>query len=77
MNKIKIWFIKRTIERNPAMSKIMEYLKGKKTYLTAIAMGVAAAMKALGHEVPNEVFEFLAALGLITLRAGISKSEKL
>lgn len=55
------------------MKKIIKYLSGKKTYITAIVIGIVAAAKQLGYEVPDGVLEILAALGLISLRAGITK----
>ena len=58
------------------MKKIIKYLEGKKTYITAIVIGIVAAAKQLGYEVPPGVLEILAALGLISLRAGVKKSEK-
>ena len=64
------------MESEVNVKKIMEYLKGKKTYLTAIVIGIVAAAQQLGYEVPPGVLEILAALGLISLRAGMKKSEK-
>ncbi len=52
----------------------MEWLKGKKTYITAIVYAIAAILTELNiFHVPPHVFQILAATGLITLRAGISK----
>ena len=55
----------------------MEWLKGKKLYLTAIVYAVAAVLNETGvYVVPELLFQVLAAIGLITLRAGIAKAEK-
>ena len=50
----------------------MEWLKGKKTYITAIVYAIAVALNETGvYVVPEYVFQILAAIGLITLRAGV------
>lgn len=54
----------------------MDWLIGKKTYLTAIAIGVLAAAQALGYPVPEWVYAILGALGLGTLRAGVANEVK-
>jgi hypothetical protein len=52
----------------------MEWLKGKKTYITAIVYAVATVLNELGiYVVPEYIFGVLASIGFITLRAGISK----
>jgi hypothetical protein len=51
-------------------------LAGKKTYLTAAAMGVAAFLRGLGwldQQQYELVLGLLGSLGLATLRAGVSK----
>lgn len=51
----------------------MTWLKGKKTYITAIVYAIAAVLTELGiYVVPEYVFQILAATGLMTLRSGIS-----
>jgi hypothetical protein len=52
----------------------MNWLKGKKTYITALIYGIAAILNETGvYVVPEYLFQVLAAIGLITLRAGVSK----
>ena len=53
----------------------MEWLKGKKTYITAFVYAIAAVLNELGiYVVPEYVFQIIASVGLITLRAGISNA---
>lgn len=55
------------------MNKVLDWLKGKRTYITAIVYAVAAVLSETGvYVVPELVFQVLAAIGLITLRAGVS-----
>ena len=54
----------------------MDWLAGKKTYLTALAIGVLAAAQALGYPVPEWVYGILGALGLGTLRPGVANEVK-
>ena len=57
------------------MSKILNWLKGKKTIITAVVYAIAAVLNETGvYAVPAFVFQVLASLGLITLRLGV-KSE--
>jgi len=54
----------------------MEWLKGKKTYITAAAMFIIGGCRATGWLDPataDTILEMLAAVGLITLRAGVAK----
>lgn len=55
------------------MSKVVEWLNGKKTYITAIVIGVCAALQASGIEIPEYVYVLLGAFGLGAVRAGIKK----
>lgn len=48
---------------------ILAWLNGKKTYITAILIGVFATLQALGIVVPEWVYAILASLGLGALRA--------
>lgn len=57
------------------MTKIIEFLKGKKTYLIALLIGILAALDYLGISVPKFIYTALGALGLGTLRAGLTKIE--
>ena len=74
--RLKIWFLKRTIKGNEPMKKLFSWLQGKKTHITAIMIGVSAGLSALDIEIPKEVWAILGALGLTSLRDGISKSGK-
>jgi hypothetical protein len=52
----------------------MEFLKGKKTFITAIVYALASVLTELNiYIVPEFVFSLLASIGLITLRLGIKK----
>jgi hypothetical protein len=51
------------------MAKILEWLKGKKSYIVAIILGIEAALQSLGINIPGWVTTLLAALGLGALRA--------
>ena len=55
--------------------KILEFLKGKKTYIVAAVAGVLAAAQVLypGFAVPEWVWIALGAFGLGFLRAGVEK----
>jgi hypothetical protein len=55
---------------------MLKFLAGKKTYIVAILMGVVAALEAAGvidAETRTTILAILGALGLSTLRAGISE----
>ena len=56
------------------LSKIGELLKGKKTYLVAVGIGICAALQSLGITIPPLVWPILGALGLGAIRSGINKS---
>ena len=52
---------------------MLAWLKGKRTYITAIIYAIAAVLNETGvYVVPELAFQVLAALGLITLRAGVN-----
>ena len=52
----------------------MKWLKGKKTYITAIIYAIAAVLNETGvYIVPEYAFQILASIGLISLRQGVSK----
>ena len=53
---------------------MIEWLKGKKTYITALVVGLMAAAQSLGIDIPLWVFTMLAAVGVTTMRAGMPKS---
>ena len=76
-DRIAVWYALRKInqlKKEGKMNKILEFLKGKKTYINALLIGACAAAQALGYPIPEWVYGILGALGLVTLRAGI-KSE--
>ena len=56
------------------MEKILELLKGKKTYLIAIAVVALGTLQGLDIFVlPEYAWPIIAALGLGSLRAGVNK----
>jgi hypothetical protein len=57
------------------MDSIIDFLDGKKSYLTAIVTAIIGAVQALGYEIPQWIFAILGAVGLGTLRAAVSKSK--
>lgn len=58
------------------MKNLIEWLKGKKTYIIAVIVGVVGALNYLGIIIPEWIYALLAAIGLGTIRAAISKTEK-
>ncbi len=54
---------------------MIEFLKGKKTYIIATATFVLGGLTALGVAVPPWAYSLLAAGGLTSLRAGMNRSE--
>lgn len=56
------------------MTKILELVKGKKTYIVAVLTGLAAAADALGYHVPEGVYALLAALFGISIRHAVATS---
>lgn len=58
------------------MKKVIEYLKGKKTYFIALAMGVITAVEFLGwidSATAGTLYMILGAGGLASLRASNDK----
>ena len=55
------------------MKKIMGWVSGKKTYITALVIGVCAALQASGVMIPEYVYAILGAIGLGAVRNGIKK----
>ncbi len=55
------------------MEKLIEWLKGKKTYIIAIIGAIAGVLQAFGIVIPEFVYAILAALGIATVRAAITK----
>lgn len=57
------------------MQTLIAFLKGKKTYIIGAIIFVLGGFQALGYKIPAEVFTFLGSLGLVSLRAGMAKTE--
>jgi len=55
------------------LEKIGQWLQGKKTYITAIIVGVTAVLEFYGIAIPDVVWGILAALGLGSVRSAINK----
>ena len=56
------------------MTKLLEWLDGKKTYAIVFAVATIAVLNWYGVEIPEYVWAVLAALGLGFLRAGVKKT---
>lgn len=54
------------------MTKILELVQGKKTYIVAGLTALAAGADVLGYHVPEGVYALLAAFFGITIRHAIS-----
>jgi len=62
-----------------AMMKVWKFLQGKKTIITALAMGGTAAAQSMGYLSPEqsqEILSWLAAAGLLAIRSAIAKTEQ-
>ena len=56
------------------MNEVIEFLKGKKTYIIAIAIVVLGTLQGLGiFVVPEIAWTILGALGLAFVGAGVNK----
>jgi len=56
------------------MNELIEFLKGKKTYIVAILMVALGLLQGFGFFVlPEWAWAILAAIGLTSLRAGVKK----
>lgn len=59
------------------MDSVIEFLKGKKTYLVAIAIVVLGFLQGFNiFIVPEWAWPIVAAVGLATLRDGVNKVAK-
>ncbi len=61
------------------MMKVWKFLQGKKTIITALAMGGTAAAQSMGYLSPEqsqEILSWLAAAGLLAIRSAIAKTEQ-
>jgi len=54
------------------LQKIEKLLKGKKTFIVAILVGIAAALEIYGIKIPEFVWPILGALGLGAVRSAIN-----
>ena len=54
---------------------IIDWLNGKKTYITAASIVVCGVLTACHVTIPEYVWAALAALGLTWLRVGVQKAE--
>lgn len=62
-----------------SMGKVWTFLQGKKTIITALAMGGTAFAQSMGYITPaqgQEILSWLGAAGLLALRSAISKTEQ-
>jgi len=57
-----------------ALTQLSTFLEGKKTYITAFVTFALALAQALGYTVPEYVYAILGAIGIATVRHGISTS---
>jgi len=56
------------------LTELVEFLKGKKSYITAITIVVLGTLQALElFVVPEVIWTVLAALGIAFIRAGVNK----
>lgn len=56
------------------MTKILDFLNGKKTYIVAVIIALTAGVQALGYTIPDWVYALETALGLGAVRVGVAKS---
>lgn len=57
------------------ITKILGFLKGKKTYIVAILIAFTGALNYLGTNIPDYVWLLLNALGLGAVRDALPKKE--
>jgi hypothetical protein len=55
------------------MDKLLAFIDGKKTYITAALIAIGAGATALGYVIPEWVWALLGAIGLGSVRAAIKK----
>ena len=57
--------------------KVIEFLKGKKTYIVAVVIAVLGVLQGTGlFTLPEAVWPVIAALGLTTIRQGVQSVAK-
>ena len=55
------------------MQKLLEWLEGKKTYITMAALFIIGGLQANGVDVPDWTYAILGAIGLGSLRAAVAR----
>jgi hypothetical protein len=55
------------------MQKVVEFLRGKKTYIVALTAAAMAFAQSMGWPVPEYVYVLLGACGIATVRAAVGK----
>ena len=58
------------------LSKIGGFLSGKKSYITAILIGIGAVAMSLGYDIPEWVLVMLGAFGFAAVRSAIDKLKQ-
>ena len=54
--------------------KVIEFLKGKKTYIVAVVIAVLGVLQGTGlFTLPEAVWPIVGSLGLATMRSGVNK----
>jgi len=56
------------------MTSVLNFLNGKKTYISAVVVALTAGAQALGYVVPDWVYAVEAAAGLGAIRVAVAKS---
>lgn len=57
------------------MSKILELLDGKKSYIVALAVATIGILVAFGVEIPEWAYSILAAFGIVAAKSAVKKTE--
>ena len=71
--------INRMVKRSKGGGKLMEFLKGKKTYLLAFTAAVIVGLQLAGYidkELANELLKLIGAGSLVTLRLGVANGKE-
>lgn len=53
------------------MNKIIDFVRGKRTYIVAGVTFIVGGLQALGYPIPEYVYALLGATGLYTVRKAI------
>ena len=76
LKRILLVYLIKKIGRNSTVKKIVEWLKGKRTIITAIIAGVCVTLERLGIDIPVWVYEILTVLGVTFVKMGLNRIEK-